>query len=79
MPWGPVAPGVSAHGSFSEAGICQFHKEIAGRPSVSVTGDWIAGERDPLCVLSMKNIPFKERIQLVVSQRKKTAQVKKKK
>lgn len=31
--------------------------------AVSVTRAWIAAERGPLCVLSMKNTPFRERIQ----------------
>lgn len=63
---------------FQKPGACQFHKEIAGRPTASVTGDWIAGERDPLCVLSMKNTPFRERIQLVFHRERRQPRWKKK-
>ena len=42
-----------------------FARRLLAGPAVSVTRDWIAGERSPLCVLWMKNTPFRERIQLV--------------
>ena len=42
-----------------------FTRRLLAGPAVSVTRDWIAGERSPLCVLWMKNTPFRERIQLV--------------
>lgn len=42
-----------------------FTRRLLAGPEVSVTIDWIASERGSLCLLSVKNTPFRERIQLV--------------
>lgn len=41
-----------------------FTRRLLAGSVVSVTRHWIASQRGPLCVLWMKNTPFRERIQL---------------